>query len=382
MMRTLRLTVIMIIVILAGAGCQTQELNESAIVAGIGMDLEDEQIRVSLQLASPTAVGQAAGSDGPAFEVISEKGRSFTESIRKIMLSFPRNPLLSQAELVILGEELAGTDLAWIGDVSLRNPDIRKNTTVVVARNATPEEILNTEVPLESLSAAAIPKMLEIQENLVGIYQPVTFNQFLNNLSQTGVEAVAPQVSLFNSINGKAIQLDGTSVFKGRKMVGHLNARESRGFRFINPGRIEGGLINIPAPSGSGRVGIELTRSQTKVEPLIANGQITIRINYIGEGNYYEQTSTEDILKLENIPILENLTEQEIKSDIQACINQAQKLESDILGWGNMVNGKDPDLWAKIQDDWDQMFPQVQTEIIVKFNIRRTYLADQSLVYQ
>ncbi|KUG04598.1 spore germination protein gerkc [hydrocarbon metagenome] len=381
-MRSLRLTII-IIVLLLGAGCQVQELTDSVIVAGIGMDLEDEQIRVSLQLADPTASGQGAAATGPAFRVVSETGRSFTESVRKIMLSFPRHPILSQANIMILGEELVRNDLAWIADVSLRNPDIRKNAVVVVARNATPEDILNTEVLLEPLSAAAIPKLLEIQESQVGIYQPVTYAQFLEKLSRSGVEPSVPQVSLYNTINGKAIRLDGTAVFKGRKMVGHLNAEESRGLRLISPGRTQGGLINIPAPSGGqGKVGIEMTRSQTIVEPVDIDGRIIIRIKFIGEGNYYEQTSADDILRLDNIANLEALTEHRIKIDIEACVKQAQTLESDIFGWGTMVYARDPDLWARVGDNWDQIFPGLKTDLSVDFSIRRTYLTRKSLVYK
>ncbi len=383
-MRPLGRIIIIIILLATAAGCQVQELNNSAVVSGMGVELDNEQqIRLSLQMASPTVPGQSSGDSEPAFKVVSETGRSFTESLKKMVLSFPRDPILSQSNLLILGENLASTDLAWIADVSLRNPEIRKSAGVVVARDASPEDILNTEVLLESLSAVAINKLLENQETQVGIYQEVTYDQFLNNLAEPGVEPAAPQVSLFDSLNGKAIKLNGTAVFKGRKMVGELNARESRGFRLINPGRIQGGLIHIPSPFGNqGTVGIEMIRSQTKVEPTISDGQIVMKIEFAGEGNYYEQTSSEDILKLDNIPILEKLTENRIKSDMQACVKQAQKLNSDILGWGTMVNAKNPDLWNEISDKWDQLFPGVQTDIRVDFSIRRTYLTSSSLIYK
>ncbi len=372
----------LIIIVLAGSGCSAaRELNDAAIVAGIGMELEDQQLKVSLQLAQPALSGQSSSSSGPPFKVVSETGRSFNESLKKIGLSFPREPLLSQANLIILGEKLSKTDLALVADASLRNPSIRKNSVVAVARAASPEDIFNTEVLMESLSASAIPKMLKNQESQIGIYKSVTYDEFLNKLSTPGIEAVAPQVTLFDSLNGKTVKLEGTAVFKGRRMVGSLNSRESRGFRFITPGRMAGGIINIPAPfDDPGMVAMELTRSQTIVKPELQDGKIVMKIEYVGEGNYYEQTSSADILSLENIPVLETLTEQAIKADIKACISKSQKLGSDIFGWGNMVNSWDPDLWKQAENDWDKIFPGINAEITVKFDIRRSYLTDRSMV--
>ncbi len=380
-MKLLRIISLIIIIVMAGSGCSALELNDAAIVAGIGMELEDQQLRVSLQLAQPVLPGQSSSLSAPPFKVVSETGRSFNESLKKIGLSFPREPLLSQANLIILGEKLSQTDLALVADASIRSPNIRKNSVIAVARAASPEEIFNTEVLMESLSATAIPKMLKNQESQIGIYKSVTYDEFLNKLSTPGIEAVAPQVTLFNSSNGKTIKLDGTAVFKGRRMVGYLNSRESRGFRFITPGRIAGGIINIPAPfDDPGMVAIELTRSQTIVKPELQDGKIVMKIEYVGEGNYYEQTSAADIFKLENIPALETLTEQAVKGDIMACISKSQKLGSDIFGWGKLVSSWDPDLWKQAENNWDKIFPGINAEINVKFDIRRSYLTDKSLV--
>lgn len=368
--------------ILALGGCQIQELSQSAVVAGLGIDLEEEQLRVSMQIARPIMAGQGSDSE-PAFDVVSAQGRSLSEGLRVISLRFPRHPLVSQANLLVIGEKLAGTDMALVADAIMRSPDIRKNMVVVVAREASPEDLFNTQVPMESLSAIAIPRILSNQENQVGIYQEVSLEEFLNKLARPGVDASVPAVALYDSINGKAIRLESTAVFKGRRIAGYLNSRESRGLRFLKPGRIKGGLINIPAPSESaGRVGIEIIRSQTKVEADNTDGQIVMKIHYLGEGNYYEQTTEADILRLENIPALESICAEQIKEDMQACIQQAQKLNSDVFGWGNMVNSKYPALWQEISSDWEEIFPGVKTEIKVEFELRRTYVTDQSLHYQ
>jgi spore germination protein KC len=189
---------IIILWIFTLGGCQIQELNHSAVVAGLGVNWEEEQLRVSMQMARPALAGQSSDS-GPVFDVVSAQGRSLSEGIRKINLLFPRNPLVSQARLLVIGEQLAGKDLALITDACLRSQDIRKNLSVVVARESSPEDVLNTQMAMEPLSALAIPRMLRNQESQLGIYQEVTLEEFLNKLARPGIDLI--QGDRYISIN-------------------------------------------------------------------------------------------------------------------------------------------------------------------------------------
>jgi spore germination protein KC len=151
-----RLLIIILWIFTLG-GCQIQELNHSAVVAGLGINWEEEQLRVSMQMARPALAGQSSDS-GPVFDIVSAQGRSLSEGLRKINLLFPRNPLVSQARLLVIGEQLAEKDLALITDACLRSPDIRKNLSVVVAG-----ELVSPKPPSFLLlsSTAAIPPGLQ-----------------------------------------------------------------------------------------------------------------------------------------------------------------------------------------------------------------------------
>lgn len=383
MIRIIALAIAVLGLITSLTGCQVLELNESAIATGIGVNYENNNIVASVQLAQPAQPSGGSSSEGRKFIVVSENGSNMNEALYKINLSFPRKLLLSQSNVVILGEELARKDLSLFADVGFRNPDIRKNSMVFIARDALPEEILGTEVPLEPNSALAIPRIMTTQEKMLGLYSPVTLEDFFYALSNPGIEAVVPQLRIDNGLNGRLVTIDGTAVFKGRKMVGSLNPRESKGLRWLKPGMVAGGFETLYHPLDTDSViAMEITRSQAKIKPQINNGQVTVQINIKAEGNFYEQVNSGDLLNLKNIPLLEELTSQEIKKDILACVNKAQRLNSDILGWGNMLEDKAPGLWQGLKNNWDQAFPNIKADVKVDYQMRRTYLTTESFHFE
>jgi Ger(x)C family germination protein len=351
---------LLMVMLCAIAGCTKQELNETAIPLGLGLDWQDGQFTLSALIAQPRPPGESGSGSMETGQslVISANGKTITEAARNNMLSFPRYPLWAHSGLMLIGENLARRDTALFVDFFARNRYVRKNIPLVVARAATAAQVYAVQPPLEPYSANAIATMLRIQENQLGIYVPVKFSDFLEKMATPGVEPTAPQISIARQGEKQVLKLDGTAVFRGRKMVGMLGEKESRGYRWLQKGTIQGGFIVIPSPLDSSKqVVLELTRSMSKIRPEIKNKTITIKIDITAEGNYYEQNSAGNILTLKNIPKLEALANQQIAAEITSCINKAQSLQSDILGWGRLVEASDPSYWAQIKDDWPRLFP-------------------------
>lgn len=365
------------------SACHTIEIGNAAVATGIGIEWEDQKYTVSVQLAKPITPAQPLPADQSQFEVVSASGSTIAEAARKNNLTLPRFPLWAQTNVLVMGEKICRNDLALFADFFARNRNTRKSAIIAVARAATPEEIMRTEVPLEAYSYPAIAKMLKIQEKQLGIYVPLTLGDFLIKLRTPGVEPLVPQVTLKKEGEKAFIKLDGAAVFRYRKMVGSLNEKESRGYRWQTPGMIQGGLIDVPSPAGEkGLITLELTRSQASIKPEIKDKKIIIKIDIKAEGNFYGQDFSGDMLKLGMIKKIEESANKEIQQEIQLCINKAQKLCSDIFGWGRMINRDYPELWEEIKEDWPDAFSRVESDIQVQFNIRRSYLTDRSFVFR
>lgn len=373
--------VLLLLLLLPLTGCQAKETSNTTAALGLGADLESEQIKVSIQMAKDTPPGQS-GEELP-YVTVSGVGRTASEATRNISLSVPRQALWSHATILFLSEKLASRDLALIADILARNTDIRKSARVVVVSGTSTEEIMSSQTPLEPYSCLGIRDLARNQEKQLGIYTPVSLGEFIYALSTPGVDPLVPQVSLVRQGNKRIPTLNGSAVFKGKKMVGSLTADETRGYRWIKSGLTQGGIIIIPSPIDSQKkVTLEVIRSQSQYRVEAKDNTVKLLIDIDAEGNFYEQNSTGQILNLENIKKMEKLASHEITRQCKSSITRAQSLNSDIFGWGRAVEAASPDTWEKVKSDWYEIFPRLQTEVKVKFSIRRTYLTAKSFEFR
>ena len=362
------------------SGCGKIEMNTAVIPLALGTDFKDGKIFISMQIAKPLSPEKASGTE-PQFTVITASGTNIAEASRNTSLSFSSIPIWSHVQLSILGESLAKKGIA--ADFLARNRFVRKNNLLVVTHNASPEQILNVKPYLESYTAMAIKKLLKNQEYQLGIYTPTDTNDFLQRLSNPGIEPAAPMITISRNGAEEQVLLEGTAVFKGIKMIGSLNELESHGYSLMNPKPKAGGLFLIHSPLDPEQyVTLELSRSQAKITPIIQGQDISIKIQITAEGNFYEQSGGGNLFTPKIFKQIEQAADLELKRRMSMSIRKAQALNSDIFGWGYSIYRSDPAAWKTVEADWDQRFPEISYEIDVDFDLRRSYLTDKSFVFR
>ncbi len=362
-------------------GCQSREVEQTAIAVGTAADWSEDSFVVTVQLAQAVTQEQSSTQESPESIVLSERGQTLSESARRLNLLLPRLPLWFHASTLLLGEDLAKRGITDIVDFLYRSINIRHNTLLVMTRGATAAEVLQVQTPLEPHSAAAIRRILETQENQTGIYVPITVDEFLYRIATPGIDPVLPQVRIIIQGGQKLLKIDGMAVFRGTEWAGELNETESRGFRFLSPKQIRGGLIIIPAPGDETRfVTIELISSQAKAKPILEEGQLRMLVEIKADGNFYGQTSPLPLVNLETFNILEEMTAHQMEKEIYQAVRKAQEYKADIFGWGRLVQINDPALWSQVEKDWPEVFSQIAVDVKVDFELRRTYLTDRSFI--
>lgn len=362
-------------------GCQSREVEQTAIAVGTAADWSEDSFVVTVQLPQAVTQEQSSTQESPESIVLSERGQTLSESARRLNLLLPRLPLWFHASTLLLGEDLAKRGITDIVDFLYRSINIRHNTLLVMTRGATAAEVLQVQTPLEPHSAAAIRRILETQENQTGIYVPITVDEFLYRIATPGIDPVLPQVRIIIQGGQKLLKIDGMAVFRGTEWAGELNETESRGFRFLSPKQIRGGLIIIPAPGDETRfVTIELISSQAKAKPILEEGQLRMLVEIKADGNFYDQTSPLPLVNLETFNILEEMTAHQMEKEIYQAVRKAQEYKADIFGWGRLVQINDPALWSQVEKDWPEVFSQIAVDVKVDFELRRTYLTDRSFI--
>lgn len=123
--RLLRLIAIAVLVLPLGGCWNSRELNELAVVSGIGMDLvpETDEYRVTFQLVNPssTSTSTSPGSGKPAVVVVSATDKTMFGALRRASKHVTRQLFLLIPSLLYLESPWRGTGLT-ISSISSSGP--------------------------------------------------------------------------------------------------------------------------------------------------------------------------------------------------------------------------------------------------------------------
>ncbi|WP_172674174.1 Ger(x)C family spore germination protein [Syntrophomonas palmitatica] len=381
----------LLLILLAGSLCflsgcwNLTEVNDTSVCSAIGVDLsEDNLIDAAFQMVQTQ--GSNESGSGSQLQVLNIYGSGPTPSYaaRQSFLTFSRLPLWADSRAYIIGEELARYDLTLIADHLGRNRNVRKTSLVAVAHNCTAKDVLNVPENFVGSSVMHLDRLLDLQEELYGAYVPVTLSSFISDLLTPGIEPVLPQLIIAKSKPQPEIRLDGMAVFKANKMVGSLNEKESRGYRWLHSRIRKGGLLNIRSPlNEKDTVTLSVIAFSSKSKPEIdENGIIKMKIEVDARLGFYDINGQGELLTPETAPLVEARANQEIKNQIDAAIKKSQALGSDIWGWGRMLQKYQPQTWESTASDWDTTFPVVASDIKVKTLLTRSYLTGKAFSYK
>lgn len=376
-----RWMVIVLVLLLSNCSAcwDIRELNMTAVCTAAGVELSPSgEYLFTGQLLKPGAPDEN-GSQTSRTTVLSARGSAVADAGRRFMLSLGRLPEWPSISTFVIGENLAQKDLALLCDFLLRNRNIRPTSNLLLSKGCCPEEVLSFPMPLTSYTGEDLKIILELQEKQLGIYVPTDMHEFLRKLSMPGIDPVIPQLA----IEGEKLFINGTAVFKERRMVGVLNEQESRGYRWLNGRCANGGMIEINFPKRPDEVvSLEIRQFYSKITPQVDEGELKMKVIVKVELSFYEQSKSGELLNLSGKKELEELAAREIKREITACIEKAQFLGSDILGWGYILQKRQPELWKQYAAEWTDIYPAIASDIEVETLLLSLMLSQKSFRFR
>lgn len=391
--------------ILAG-GCWDQvEVENLAIVRAMAVDYlpgRPAPYLVTLAVKRPAAMGQQeGGGGGEQVTLYSGVGASLELAIEQTKLSIPRRIFLTHNDLVIVGREMAKRGLLPVFDFMVRNPDLRLSAYLLVAAE-TGWGILHTTARKENSITEEIRGLLEQAEE-TSETQPEPIFHFMRKMTTPGEEshtvvittALLPEDKIpelkgqsaragegeggqggGNNEGGakqkKSLALDGMAVFRGDRLAGILDRREARGKLWL-AGKTARGTMAVHDPVHPEQtVTLSLTRSQTKITPSVKDGRISFKVEVEAEGDLISQSSQADLTTPELIEKLNSAMSGAIKVEMEKALQKIRQLETDVVGFGALLNRRQPKIFREVAERWPEIFAQLPVEIHVKANIRRT----------
>ncbi|MFC4078402.1 Ger(x)C family spore germination protein [Salinithrix halophila] len=380
------------LLLLTATGCwDRRELNTLGIAIGIGIDKVGTRYRVTAQIVSPEAVTGQRAQIGPLATTYQAMGDTVFEALRKITTKSPRKIYVAHIRVLILSETLAKEGIRNVLDFFFRDPEVRPDFYVLIAKKNSARDLLSQFTRVEKIPASKMFFSLETSEKSWAPTKGVKLDQLLSEMMTKGKAPVLAGVEIrgeeetgeteanLNTITPPSlVVIELMGVLNKDRLVGWLNQEESKGYNYIR-NNITNTVGHLPCPQG-GKVVIEVKGIQSKIKGEIRKGKPKLTVEIKGEGNVGEVACNIDLSKKQTLYELEKRTEQRIKKMAEMSIKKAQGYRSDIFGFGEAIYRSDPNVWKKLKKNWDREFVKLKPDVKVDFKIRQTGSAGNSFI--
>ncbi|MGG1517020.1 Ger(x)C family spore germination protein [Paenibacillus oryzisoli] len=376
------------------SGCWSRhELNDLAIAVGMGFDKKEDGIQVTVQIVNPGEVASKRGAPGFTTPVSSFKttSRTIFEALRKLTTQSPRKIYSSHLRVLVISEELARDGIMPILDGISRNHEMRADFYIMVAREATAENVLNTLTSIEKIPANKLFSTLEMSAKVWAPTVEVRLAKLINDLQTEGKDPVLSGVVIKGDPSkgvkksnvsriaaATVLENSGLAVFKNDKLIGWLNERESKGYNYVidNVVRTAG---EISCPSG-GVIAIEVVRTKTKMRGVVVNNEPRILLDVFLDENVGEVQCKIDLMEPQTIAELEQIAEREVNNIIESVLQKARTFKVDIFGFGDAIYRANPKYWNEHHQSWQEQFFNLPVDVHTKVKIRRVGTVTDPLV--
>ena len=310
-----------LLVILLFTGCYNyHELNELAIVNSIGIDKQDNNYILTIQVIN-TEMKDQSNSEHPKFLTYKGSGKNIQEALIDVSNKVSKNIYLNSVEILIIEDKLASYGIHDILDFFFRKTEINKQFYTIISKDYKAYDILNTIAPTQNINSQKIKEILRIDSEYFGISKIVTFEQLLNDYLNKTKEIVLPTIYIEDNI----VKLGPLSLFKNDKLYSYLSIDDSISYNILN-NNIKNTYITIEC---SNNKYLTLKLNDLKVKNIFKNNELFIDLKANGS---IEETNC--IYNLENkndLDKISKLTQNDLNNKIYNLLNKTKKHNINIL---------------------------------------------------
>jgi len=380
-MNKLKYLIILIIPLLLTGCYNYQELNDLAITTGMSIDYdkENEKFKVIAQVINPVKEQDAKSSTETSFINYASEGKSLREAIRTIILDSPKRLYGSQLQILILSENVLNEKLPDIIDFFIREPELRPEFKIIIAKDNKALEGITIQTLLDDLSSSNILDSLEVQSERIGITTVVSLNELTNMYLDPYLEIVLPSMIVKGSLkegiskenlsttkDETTIEISTTGVFKDNKFQGYLTEEESKTLNLIR-GDIKNTIINMDIKDGF--VVFEPNNIKAKVEAIPKENKVKITIE--GKAKVKEITGLIDLNNTKEVKKLEKdlgkLTEDMVLKTFNSI---REKYNTDVFKFRDLYYKTDYKYFKEKQNNWyEEIFPNLKLEVTSKIEL-------------
>jgi spore germination protein KC len=360
------------------SGCWNyREINDVNIINGAAVDFfeEKDEYVLSVEVIKPLA-GQDFKLEA---DIVSEKGKSIFDAVRNMVVHSGKKGYWPHAKVFIISKEIAKKGVIEVIDFINRDAEVRSDIWLLISEGKTAKEILESETKLHSTISAHLEDKLKNKDS-VSKFEAIELHQFLKDLAAEGISCTIPIARITVKENEKVPEIFGMGVFKKDKLVGYIDGNETMSMMLVKDQLKAGVFVVEKVDNSDTSCALEIFKTKTKINPVIKDGDITMKIDSKLDVGIGEILGEEDLISEPGRNKLKTQAEEVVKKEVLKTIKKVQKeYGSDIFGFGNTIYRKKPNEWKIIKDDWDNIFPNVRVDMNVEVNIKGSALTSKPI---
>jgi len=385
--------IFLLVIVLHLTGCWDQiQIEEYGYVAAIGIDEGiDGKLSVTFQITNPQ-IGTATRLEvnEPASDTITFLSEDLVSARDLSSISIARRLTFSHTKAMVVSEDFAKTDKFFpLLESTQRDRDIRREFNLIICREKASDFIRNNNPPFDTRNA-------KYYEFMTSRWRDIGFVPLsnLHRFSQRAIDnsnlflatyATTQKIDVktaFDSegdflagqvdkIDKNPMEMMGSAIFKGGKMVGTLTGDETRLSLMLRPKVITNNVLaTFPDPLKEGsKISAKLIRKKNKIDIKITDNYpiidvtvpVVISISSIpSQIDYVENRKNQEILR--------NSIEKRLQSKSMELVKKTQKeFEGDPFLWGQLARKK---FWLyKDFKDYNWMEKYKNAKVTVQYHV-------------
>lgn len=357
-------------------------------------------MQIAILSGNSQGASSSSGSSGTeASTVISVDCSSIDSGISLINSYISKKINLSHCKAIIFSEEFAYNDVSDVVYTLVSNVEIRPDCNVIISRcNAS--DFLEQSSPIFESNPAHYYELILNSTEYSGYVADIFLYDFYSSILSTTSEACAILGGINTELtrgqnsdstqsldgNYKAdqtpiesknnVELIGSAVFSGGKLVGELNNIETL-CHLIITNQLESATVTVPNPFNfESNISIYISLNKdTKKKISFINGYPYIECNVDITGDVLSMKPSIDLTNSEYVNTLNSYVNTYLEDTINSYLYKTSKdLGVDIAGFGKYAITKYTTWNEWIDSDWLNNYPNSFFKVTVNTNIQGGYL--------
>lgn len=341
--------VILLLICFSMSGCfNYREINDLAILTAIGIDKKENNYNVTLQIVNTQLKSQNINNtNNPDFYTYTFEGATIQEALRNMIKSSPKRTYGNHLKILLISEEIAKEGLNKGMDFFIRDSESEKQFLMVISRNTSAKEILETTTPLIQNNSQNIYNLIKSNDQYLSEDRGITLDQAMEILLNDYQELTLPSIVLVKEEDNQnnenenikstdvasELMISETGIFKQDKLIGYLSEEQERSLLLLNN---KGGkvILTEKCDNEGNLMSGEITKYKTKININENTYDVNIKFNFAL--NQYNCNT--DLDKKDNLKKIEKKIESKIKNDVLNSIyGIINTYDSDVFGFADLM---------------------------------------------